>query len=995
MLRFGRFELDHQNRQLRCDGRVLSLEQRAFDLLWYLANRSGQLVRKDELLEQVWQAQFLTDGALSNSVAKLRKVLGQRAREREPIETVYGIGYRFHGHVETVARAESPSEAAPAPPPMATVLAPLPDPFVGRSAAMGLLAGCLERAHAGRGQLAVIIGEAGIGKSRTLSEFATHAKARGFSAWQGSAYAGDSAPAYWPWVEIVRAAQTDLGGDWHSQLLADSWALGHWLAEPLHAPLRVHDAPALRFRLFDELARLFTLACRRAPRLIVLEDLHLADAGTLDLLAHLVRALAAQPILFAASLRERELARDDAFARALARCLQLATHVPLQGLTRHDVGELVEGLGAVASDEGFCEVLSERTQGNPFFIRQLLQLLQRQRQPAPLQSRQLVAAEVPPAVRGVIGQRLLQLPSDARSLLTAASVAGESFDAAMLVELSGFELDRVLAGLEPALQMGLIAARAEAPQRFSFSHALLRDALSDELSLLERGRLHGLLAGCLAHRQTEGHPTLLAEIARHSVLAAPADLQACVEHCLRAAEAAQRASGFEAAAAIVQRALDKLEAEGGSAELRCRLLLQLGISQICSGEVAAALLSYERGARLARELAAPELLARFVGRLADWLDIGGNRSDVGTLLADALERVEGAAAAPRANLLAQHAMIGEGLTPDRRAQLFTEAEQLAQASGDPETMLEVTMARINARDVFHREESRRAIASYRALALRHRHATDGGQYQLRSFSAALTSYLCALIEADPESIQHATRHIRVVAEESHVQGLHQVLEVLSAGRALAEGRLDDLSQAVQRLRARSDLPGGLGLVWSWYALQLAAARSDQQSFEQLLELGELSVLERIAPRQRNASMIGVARVFAKLGQHALARQLMSDLGLARAELERLPEQYGDLGLLCSLVELRWELSDSSDLELLDARLSPHAKLNAVGIAFDYSGSVAHYLGILSLMQGRPGQAIQRLRLAREQNRRLDMPNQLAWTEALLERALSAAAAERE
>jgi predicted ATPase len=191
-----------------------------------------------------------------------------------------------------------------------------------------------------------------------------------------------------------------------------------------------------------------------------------------------------------------------------------------------------------------------------------------------------LAAELPPAVRGVIGQRLRQLPSEARSLLAAASVAGETFDAAMLAELFGFEHERVLTGLEPALRMGLITARAEPPHRCTFSHMLVRDALLDELGLLERGRLHGLLAQLLVRRRAEDEPTRLAEIARHSLLAVPADLQACVEHCLRAAEAAQRASGFEAAAALVQRALDRLEAEGGGAELRCRLLLQLGISQM-------------------------------------------------------------------------------------------------------------------------------------------------------------------------------------------------------------------------------------------------------------------------------------------------------------------------------------------------------------------------------------------------------------------------------
>jgi predicted ATPase len=247
----------------------------------------------------------------------------------------------------------------------------------------------------------MIAGEAGIGKSRTLAMLAERARKLGFSVWQGSCYA--DAPAYWPLIEVLRAAHAELATQFHEHVPPDAWAMAHWLPELSPAAPRASDPSLLRFALFDELTRFLASLCQRNPRLIVLEDVHAADAPTLELIGHVASALSAQPLLIAASMREHELTRDDARARALQRCLRHVTYLQLQGLQAPEVADLVTQLGAASEDQGFDELLCERTQGNPFFIRQLLSLLQQQGRS--LTCAQLRAAELPPAVRGVLAQR--------------------------------------------------------------------------------------------------------------------------------------------------------------------------------------------------------------------------------------------------------------------------------------------------------------------------------------------------------------------------------------------------------------------------------------------------------------------------------------------------------------------------------------------------------------------------------------------------------------
>ena len=959
---FDGFEIDQDGPRLVRDGTEVPLERRTLDLLCYLAEHPGRLIRKDELITRVWNAQALSDGVLSNTVAKLRKALGQGARDRQPIETVHGRGYRFHA----VGTPRPPLTAA------AQVRSVQVDPLIGRELSLQLLEGCLERTAGGLGGLALITGDAGIGKSRLLEELVRRARVRGFSVWQGVAYAGGAAPAYWPWVEIVRAALADAATRRH--LPADSWAIARLVPELLGATRAVEDTHALRFRLFDELTRWFAAAASEAPRLLVIEDLHWADSASVDLLGHLARGLERQGVLLVAAVREHELPM-------LQRLLRSAVHVALRGLSQAEVSELARSLTAKDLDSRSSELLHQRTQGNPFFVRQVLQLFAQRG--LTLDAASLEASELPPAVRDVIQQRLVVLPADARSLLKAAAVIGQTFDAALLARVAQLPLEAVLTALEPALGRGLIRADAAAPHRFEFNHALVRDALYDELGLAPRGGLHAELARVLSEQSQASDARRLSEIARHSLLAVPSNLAATVLHCGRAAAAAREASGFEAAAALLGRALEKLAAEGGDAVRRCELLYQLGLDLFCAGEVEGGWRALEDGARLAIEISSDPWLRRFAARLASWTQVGGNTLDLASLVEDALGRTPETEAL-HAVLLARHAELDVDLDREVRDKLYAKAEASAAATGEPDVMLDVAIARIAQRDPARIANCRAALAAYRGLEQRYPKAMLGIQFRLRRVFVEISEYWCALIEGDIESADLSIVQCAAAAEACRVPQLRCAVELLRATRALADHRLDDAAAAIERTRTGDSVTGGLAAVSMFCYALLVEAKNDQSELSLLGDSLDLSVLDRIAPAQRIGAYAWVAAFAASTGHPGLARSVLQRI--PDSIFERMPSDYGDLGALCALVETYWQLGDATAAEQLYAKLEPFAGMNAVGVAYDYKGSVAHYLGMLALLRNRPAEAVAHLEAALVFNRKLGIQRQVERTSELLARA---------
>lgn len=957
-LEFEGFEVDVESGRLLRDGREVPLEKRALEMLCYLARHPGRLITKDELLVEVWGARTLSDGALANAAAKLRKALGQDANARTPVETVRGRGFRWNAAAFRRTRGEHPAAVAPV----------RSEPFVGRAAALALLERALDDAEHGNGQFVLLTGDAGMGKTRTLEEIAARARTRGFSVWEGAAPDGAGVPPYWLWVEVLRSAHADLSSAmFRRNLPVDGWAMRLLVPELIGSEPRPDnsDTAATRFRLFDEVSRFVMSAARAGPRLILADDLHWADEGTLELLAYLARALKKHPIVIAAT--RRPSASPEADLRTSAtRLARHASHVELLGLSVSEVGALAEALHeGCAIDAATSEALYERTHGNPFFVRQTVELLAQQG--TQLRSDALQTLAVPMPVRSVLRQRFESLPLETRAVLRMAAAIGVDFDAGVLASALERSLVDVLASLEPARRTGAVVVQTKNPHQLAFRHALVRDAIYDALELAVAGELHARIARTL-EQQHRVDVRSLGELAKHALLAVPADLERCVRHCTTAADAARSALGYEAAADLLARAEQKLASEGGDPLVRCELLLSLGVDRFYTGDIRNGWRALEEGALLAERTGSPDYYARFTCLLAAWLELGGGDES------DVRRRIDRALASTRdpdlrAGLLAHRAEIEIERSAEQRVALLDEAEQLAAAGNSPRTLLEIAVCRASLRDPTRLEDSCVAISRYRDLARKHAAHIDIARHPLQNFAIELGDYLRALTACDLVAADGAIERCRSIARESQVFAVELAVELMEAGRALGDGRLGDLEARVQRLNEGATLVGGFGLVGLSYGARLVELRDGFASLAGLLAVdwppqgfGELR------PSQRMNGTLWLARLSAKVGAHDRARQLLASID--RAQLARMPVRYGDLGLLCFLAETYEVLDDRESAEALHAQLFPHVALNAVLPTFDYAGAVGHYVGRLARMLGREREAARCFAQAREINLKL-------------------------
>src|SRR5215470_2556505 len=187
--RFGDCELDEERYQVRRRGRVVRLEPRVFDVLLHLLRNRERVVVKQELLDAFWPGLAVSDSVLPRCIGAARRAVGRRA-----IRTAHGRGYQFAARAEAMAPAP---EAQRAPEPGAA--------FVGREDALGELRSALAAAAAGRGGVALIVGEPGIGKTRTLDALGELAQRQGVRWLAGRCVEAEGAPAFWPFVQIQRA----------------------------------------------------------------------------------------------------------------------------------------------------------------------------------------------------------------------------------------------------------------------------------------------------------------------------------------------------------------------------------------------------------------------------------------------------------------------------------------------------------------------------------------------------------------------------------------------------------------------------------------------------------------------------------------------------------------------------------------------------------------------------------------------------------------------
>lgn len=747
-----------------------------------------------------------------------------------------------------------PPEPPAAPPPSARSTPPL----VGREPERALVAALVAAAREGPGAVVLLTGEPGAGKTRLLNAVADDARAAGSPVLRGGALPAAGMPPYLPFVEALGrhcreepperlAAQLGPFPEPLTTLLPELVPL--LAAEP--APARVPPGQE-RYRLFEAVGDLLAGIAREraAPLLLLLDDLHWADASSVDLLAAVGRRTATDRVVVVAACRDGDAGQHPAVGPGLARLARLpgATVLPLAPLAVGAVARLAAAIAGAPLPPEHAARLAEQSGGNPFFAAELLR-------------HWLAAGDAPPgdpvptSVRAVLRERTAQLPGETADLLATAALVGRSVDPFLLAEIDGREPEAVEAALLGAVRAGLL--RREAAGAFAFGHDTVREALLADLPPVRRRRLHGAAARALARAHADDPDTHAARIAYHHVRGD--DPAAAVDWSLRAAARAAVAHAPREAAGHLREALALLP-EGHPA--RGETLLRLGEAGLLADDDEAAA-AFAAAADWHRQRRSPAVagLARALRRLGD-AEARRERHDaaraayesaldalgadpahdaervrvltrLGALLSTSLHDHRAGAA-----LLEQAvALAGDATSPDavaaRRAlgnlrvrrgdlaagiALLEEALRLAEAAGDPVEAAECCAALAPAR-FWQGEVARSAEAARRRL----RHARQTRDpYELRHVFVWLAT--CAAVrgrfgEAEARLAEAEAQVARLASPEPRAY--------LDFVRGALAATCGDLAAAVPLLGAAIDQFRAIGpgaLVWYLGWLGVAQAR---------------------------------------------------------------------------------------------------------------------------------------------------------------------------
>ncbi|GAC1598221.1 MAG: hypothetical protein NVS3B21_23550 [Acidimicrobiales bacterium] len=575
-------------------------------------------------------------------------------------------------------------------------------PFAGRDSAIEALVDAWKRAVAERRQVILVSGEPGIGKTRLVTELARTVADEGGVVLMGRCFDDLRAP-YGPFAEalghLVINAPDSLVADHVGEAGGDIVRVIPEIRKrvpDLPAPV-VGDPELERLRVYRSVGDLLARAGEMSPVLLVLDDLHWADAATVGLLMWLVRDSRPMSVAIVVTYRDTDVDRTHRFGKALAdlRRIPDVLRLSLGGLDAEELAVWLERAGDQPIDEDtrrLAGILESETEGNPFFVGEVIQHLVETGDIHHDGTRwvtdaSVIEASVPEGVRDVVGRRMSALADDVNEVLQAASLLGAEFDLAILSKLVERSTETLVELLVEPCQRRLIL-ETDHVDTYVFSHALIRQTLAEELPAGRRARLHRSAADAIE----TATPDANAEIALHLASAGPVgDPLRAMTHATRAAAAASDQRAWEDAASWYKQALD-LEGLASTEDpvRRARLLIELGLTKNAMGQELGARNDFVAAADLARTAGDAVLFADAVcgyggmaGALVDFADVRGK-----ALLDEALSLLPADPTPTRVALLSQRAMW-ELLAVDQTDgyRYVEEAVATARAGSDESVLL--------------------------------------------------------------------------------------------------------------------------------------------------------------------------------------------------------------------------------------------------------------------------------------------------------------------
>ena len=818
-------------------------------------------------------------------------------------------------------------------------------PFVGRESAMAQLRGALGAAGGGGRQFVLTAGEPGIGKTSLAAAFGREAHAAGAIVLYGRCDEEALVP-YQPFVDVIsHLVPNGLVDQLGESLRFELEELGRLVPE-LHRQMPPTRAPSSglpeteRYRLFEAVVTMLARVAGDKTLVLVFDDLHWADRPTLLLLRHLARAAEPARLVVLGSYRDAEVEADSDLAEVVAdvRRESSVELLSLSGLDEDETGALIEAYQGSAPAPGLAHRLHELTGGNPFFLEESLR------------ADDLDA--VPAGVREVVLRRVGRLGPQATEVLGLAAVMGVSFPVAALAPAGGFVREEVADVLDRAVAARLLSG-VDRGGRASFSHALIRWTLHDELGAVARAHLHELVAQTLESHRNELRPTP-AELshhfyeARHSLGAQPA-----LRYAREAADSAAGSLAWEDAAVQLERALELDDLpEPSDPDERCELLLQLGEMRLRAGHPGFSE-AFVQAAELARGRSSTQLARAAIRYAGHYYEAGVVDPTLIALLREALAELSLEEQQLRALVLARLAEIlhfaGEVDASLARAR---EAVEIAQELGDDHVLADT-------------------LAGYHVSLLHIGHLRD------RLVLSEELIQISKQIGDRERTLQNLQRRVLDLAEAGYIDGAKDVLAELaaladevrqplfvhfavawSATFAQMDGRLDEAerlaaeSAAMRRRMETADAD-------SVFAAQLFLIRLGQGRVRELVPAVEQFVEAYPA--------LAAWRAGLPIGYLADGRDAESAAELERAVagLDALPKDFFWLATVALLAEASAKLPHPDSAGVLYEALAPYAGcIVQVGYAGSL-GPVSRLLGLLAAARGDRDSAVAHLEAALE------------------------------
>jgi tetratricopeptide (TPR) repeat protein len=863
--------------------------------------------------------------------------------------------------------------------------------FVGREQELVALTVGLDRALAGHGGLILVSGEPGIGKSRLTDELGARAREREMHVLWGRCWEAGGAPAYWPWVQSLRAYIRELDpkalGSRLGRGAGDLAQLVPEVRDVVSVPPRsaAVDPETARFRLFEAVAEFLRRGGEARPLLLVLDDLHAADTSSLLLLQFLAADLADARLLVVSAYRDVDPTIHEPLSSALAELARLPVTriLALTGLDKPEVASFISESAGVKPDDALVTAMHEETEGNPLFLGEVVRLLVSEGRLPDVALAPFPRLEMPQGIRAVIDHRLGRLSEECRRLLTLASVLGREFGLDALGIVSGFSPSRAIELLEDAISERVVTLAT--PGRLRFSHALIRDVLYDELPPARRIRLHREIGEALERVYEDPEPHL-AELAYHFASAAPAgNVEKAIDYARRAAERAVQLLAYEEAARLFEEALQTLDLRPSSdPRTECELLLGLGDARARAGTFGEAKRTFLQAAEIAKSANFSELLARaalgYGGRFV-WEPGRGDRYLL-PLLEDALAALPETDSELRVRVAAR---LAGGPLQDiqaaekRRAVLSLEAVETGRRLGHAPTLAYALDGRCVA--IWGPQETieeRQAVTSELVEV-----AEAAGDKELM-FDGHLFRFAVAVEVGDMGAAYTELEAQTRLAEELRQPAQLWFEAVLRTTLATFEGRFAEAEELLDTAMKRGARAAGL-IAELYQIVQLWALRREQ---------GRLAEMERqLTDASRRFGMYEVLRcirvhVDAELGNERSARAELR--ALAADGFAALPLNDDWIFEVCLLADANRLLNDAIDPSFIYELLLPFADRNAFTPPGACIGSVARQLGIVAGSMGQWNEAERHFELAFERNAAMGARPWAArttcdWAEMLLRR----------